>query len=119
MRNSSEIQIRLSSYPISHENVITYSIQRIDMAKYPFLRHLRNRLDLSLELGFLDCWYSPSEVLIPEDYRLTVVEKIGRYLPRMKKEQEHIVENWDMDQFLLSKEAKRAHASLTSSWQDL
>ena len=119
MRNSSEIQIRLSSYPISHENVITYSIQRIDMAKYPFLRHLRNRLDLSLELGFLDCWYSPSEVLIPEDYRLTVVEKIGRYLPRMKKEQKHIVENWDMDQFLLSKEAKRAHASLTSSWQDL
>ena len=88
MRNSSEVQIRLSSYPISHENVVTYSIQRIDVSKYPFLRYLRNRLDTGQNLELLDSWYSPSQDLVPESYRLSVVEKITRYLPVMSKEQE-------------------------------
>ena len=119
MRNSSEIQIRLSSYPISHENVVTYSIQRIDIAKFPTLRHLRNRLDTKLDLGLLDCWYSPSQELVPNFYRLTVVEKIAKFIPSMSEEQERILENWNMDEFLISEEAKNAHSSLTSSWQDL
>ena len=70
MRNSSEVQIKLSAYPISHENVVTYSIQRIDIGEYPFLRALRNRLDTKLELSLLDSWYSPSKILIPERYIL-------------------------------------------------
>jgi hypothetical protein len=119
IRNSSEIQIRLSSYPISHENVVTYSIQRIDISRYPALRHLRNRLDTKLDLNLLDCWYYPSLELVPENYRLSVIEKISKYMPSMTKDQERILENWDMDGFLLSEEAKRAHSSLTSSWQDL
>ena len=119
MRNSSEVQIRLSSYPISHENVVTYSIQRIDVSKYPFLRYLRNRLDTGQNLKLLDSWYSPSQELVPESYRLSVVEKITRYLPVMSKEQEGVLENWDMSSFLNSEESKRAHSSLTSSWQDI
>ena len=119
MRDSSEIQIRLSSYPISHENVITYSVQRIDISKFPSLRHLRNRLDTKLDLGLLDCWYSPSQELVPDIYRLSVVEKIAKFMPSMSKDQERILENWDMDEFLISEEAKKAHSSLTSSWQDL
>jgi hypothetical protein len=119
MRNSSEIQIRLSSYPISHENVVTYSIQRIDIAKYPSLRHLRNRLNTKAKLDLLDYWYSPAQELVPEQYRLSVIEKISKYLPTMTKEHERALESWDMDDFLLSEEAKRGHSSLTSSWQDL
>ena len=119
MRNSSEVQIRLSSYPISHENVVTYSIQRIDISKYPFLRHLRKRLDMGLNLELLDSWYSPSQELVPESYRFSVVEKISRYLPVMSKEQEGVLESWDMSSFLSSEHSKRAHSLLTSSWQDL
>ena len=119
MRNSSEVQIRLSAYPISHENVITYSIQRVDIGEYPFLRLLRNRLDTNLDLSLLNSWYSPSQVLIPESYRMTVVEKISKFMPPMSKIQEEILESWNMDKFLLSKGAKKAHSSLTSSWQDL
>ena len=119
MRNSSEVQIRLSSYPISHENVVTYSIQRIDISKYPFLRHLRKRLDMGLNLELLDSWYSPSQELVPESYRFSVVEKISRYLPVMSKEQEGVLESWDMSSFLSSEQSKRAHSLLTSSWQDL
>ena len=119
MRNSSEVQIKLSSYPISHENVVTYSIQRIDIGKYPFLRPLRDRLDTKLELSLLDCWYSPSKVLIPEKYRLSVIEKISKFMKKMTKEQEEILETWNMDYFLLSEEAKKSHSRLTTSWQDL
>ena len=119
MRNSSEVQIRLSAYPISHENVITYSIQRVDIGEYPFLRLLRNRLDTNLDLSLLSSWYSPSQVLIPESYRMAVVGKISKFMPPMSKIQEEILESWDMDNFLLSKRTKKAHSSLTSSWQDL
>ena len=117
--NSSEVQIRLSAYPISHENVVTYSIQRVDFGEYPFLRSLRNRLDTKLDLSLLGCWYSPSLVLIPESYRIKVMEKISKFMPAMSMEQEQVLENWDMDRFLLSEEAKKAHSKLTSSWQDL
>jgi len=119
MRNSSEVQIKLSAYPISHENVVTYSIQRIDIGEYPFLRPLRNRLDTELELSLLDCWYSPSKILIPERYRMAVMEKISKFMKRMSKEQESILENWNMDDYLLSEGAKKGHSQLTTSWQDL
>jgi len=119
MRNSSEVQIKLSAYPISHENVVTYSIQRIDIGEYPFLRALRNRLDTKLELSLLDCWYSPSKILIPERYRMQVMEKISKFMKRMSKEQESVLENWNMDDYLLSEEAKKGHSQLTTYWQDL
>jgi hypothetical protein len=119
MRNSSEVQIKLSAYPISHENVVTYSIQRIDIGEYPFLRTLRNRLDTKLELSLLDCWYSPSKILIPERYRMQVMEKISKFMKRMSKEQESVLENWNMDDYLLSEEAKKGHSQLTTYWQDL
>ncbi len=119
MRNSSEIQIKLSSYPISHENVVTYSIQRVDIGRYQFLRPLRDRLDTELDLSLLDCWYSPSKVLIPEKYRVSVMEKISKFLKKMTREQEEILETWNMDDYLLSEEAKKSHSRLTTSWQDL
>ena len=119
MRSSTEVQIRLSAYPISHENVVTYSIQRVDVSKYPFLRKLRNRMDMKLDLDFLDSWYSPSKSLVPESYRFSVSEKISNFIPTMTREEEEIVECWNMEKFLLSEEAKRAHSQLTSSWQDL
>jgi hypothetical protein len=119
MRNSTEVQIRLSEYPISHENVVTYSLQRVDMSKYSFLRRLRDRLNLKLDLGMLDKWYSPSQELIPENYRMTVIRKILEFMQTMTEAEEEIVESWNMDKFLLSEEAKRAHSALTTSWQDL
>lgn len=119
MRNSSEIQIKLSSYPISHENVVTYSIQRVDIGRYQFLRPLRDRLDTELDLSLLDCWYSPSKVLIPEKYRVSVMEKISKFLKKMTRKQEEMLETWNMDDYLLSEEAKKSHSRLTTSWQDL
>ena len=119
MRNSSEVQIRLSAFPISHENVVTYSIQRLEKDRYPFLRLLRNRLDTSLDLDFLDFWYSPSKILIPESYRISVIEKISGFMEVMTKQHEEFLEEWDMADFLDTDDAKKTHSLLTSSWQDL
>ena len=35
MLHSSEVQIRLSAFPISHENVVQYSLQRIELEDHP------------------------------------------------------------------------------------
>jgi len=119
MKSSQEIQIRLSAYPISHENVVTFSIQNINIGDYPDMRHLRNRLDTKLDLSLLRSWYSPSIELVPEKYRVTVREKINRFLNPMSEDQEGILKTWNMDGFLESETTRKAHFDLTSSWQDL
>ena len=119
MRNSSEVQIRLSAYPISHENVVNYSIKRIGTKKYPFLRPLRDRLDKGQDLSLLGHWYSPSKCLIPERSRMSIIEKILKFIPPMNSEHEEFLENWDMGDFLLSEKTVKSHSDLTSYWQEL
>jgi len=119
MKNSSEIQIRLSDYPISHENVVTFSMLNINFRDYPYMRHLRNRLNTKLDLSLLRRWYSPSVVLMPERHRATVMEKIMSFLAPMSESQEEVIRTWDMSGFLELDSTKKAHFDLTSSWQDL
>jgi len=119
MMKSSEIQIRLSAYPISHENVVTFSIQNINIGDYPYLRHLRNRLDTSLDLSLLRRWYSPSIDLVPEKYRVGIKEKIRGFLAPMNELHENVLTSWNMDRFLKLGSTKKSHFELTSSWQDL
>ena len=77
MMRSNEIQQRLSDYPISHENVITYSLQRIDYQQYKKSENsLYSKLDMNKELGFLEEWY-PSLDFVPEKYRFTIGEKLS------------------------------------------
>ena len=116
---NSEVQIRLSAYPISHENVIIYSIQNIDINNFPVLKIVRNRIDMSTKLDFLRKWYSPSLTFIPEKWRTNIRNKILKYLEIMDKEDEEILLNWNMYPFLESESTKKSHSKLTSFWQDL
>ena len=116
---SSEVQIRLSAYPISHENVIIFSIQNISMKNYPILRPLRNRVNYKLDLSLLKKWYSPSLELIPEKWRNSIRIKILNYLEVMNIEEENMLLEWDMEPFLDLDVTKDAHGKLTSYWQDL
>jgi len=116
--HSSEVQQKLSSFPISHENVVTFSMQNTDTSSHTYLRNLRNRLDMSLELGFLRNWFAPSIEVIPEKYRFTIRKKILEFLEPMTPAQEDSVKTWDMMPFLETESAKSAHFKLTSSWQD-
>ena len=116
--HSSEVQHKLSSFPISHENVVTFSMQNTDTSSHTYLRHLRNRLNMSLELGFLRNWFPPSIEVIPEKYRFTIRGNILEFLDPMTPAQEELVRTWDMMPFLETEPAKSAHFKLTSSWQD-
>ncbi len=114
-----EVQIKLSSFPISHENVITYSIQRLDISDSEELRIISNKLKMDGKLDFLEKWYPKSIDFVPDKYRSHVRSKILDYLEPTNYEDEVLIENWDMNPHLSSTKAIRAQDNLVSFWQDL
>ena len=119
MLESNEIQKKLSEFPISHENVIVYSMQRINLEEHPYFKPIVDKLDMSLNLEMLDFWYSGSIDFVPDRYRHKIRDKIIRYLPIMNPHHESIMESWDMNEHLGSPKALRGQERLTSFWQDL
>ena len=111
-----EVKEKLSAYPISHENVLVFSIQNLKNREDKNLQLLRDRIDSGLDLDFLKRWYSPSLELVPEKYRITVEKKIDEFLDVMTSKEERILENWDMEDFLLKKTTKDAHGRLKASF---
>ena len=80
MLHSSEVQIRLSAFPISHENVVQYSLQRIELEDHPYLKPIADKLDMNADLDFLNYWYSPSIDFVPDDIRNFTRDAIIGYL---------------------------------------
>ena len=119
MMKNREVQKKLSEYPISHENVVTYSMQNIDYSRHVYLNPLKKRLDMNLELNLLENWYSPSIKLVPKKYMNKIMDKILKYLHPMNASQEIYLENWDRTDFLEMKKTKKSHFDLTSYWQDI
>lgn len=111
-----EVKEKLSAYPISHENVLVFSIQNLKNREDKNLQLLRDRIDSGLDLDFLKRWYSPSLELVPEKYRITVEKKIDEFLDVMTSKEERILENWDMEDFLLKNSTKDAHGRLKASF---
>ena len=110
---SSEVRGKLSSLPISHENVVAYAINRTDNSNSKEIEALRKRVSGLGKLSLLSKWYSPSKDLIPERWRLECCKKIQRFLPTMSPDEESSVENWSMSDFLLSRETIEAHRGLS------
>ncbi len=114
-----EIQIRLSSFPISHENVITYSLQRMDLDKLPYLKPISEKLEMSKNLIFLEKWYPMSIDFVPDKYRNYVRSKILDLLEPTNFEDEESIRSWDMNPHLASTKAIRGQDRLISFWQDI
>ena len=114
IKKNKEVKTKLSAYPISHEDVLIYSIQRIQLENSEYLEKLRDRLDTDLDMNFLERWYSPSLELVPEKYRIGVKEKISEFLKPMNSSEEKVLEKWDMEEFLLRESTKIAHKKLKS-----
>ena len=118
MMETNEVQIRLSAFPISHENVITYAIQRLDLEEHPYLKKLASKLDMTVRLDFLEAWHPGSIDLVPDRMRHSVRSKILQFLDVMSPDQESDFMKWDMRGHLASNRAKDAQEKLTTSWQD-
>ena len=114
-----EVQIRLSSFPISHENVIAYSIQRIDISEVEALIPLAAKLDLQQDLAFLERWYPDSIEFVPDKYRNFIRERIMEHMDPGSYEDMQRIREWDMGPHLSSSRAIRANDRLINHWQSL
>ena len=119
MMKTNEVQKKLSEFPISHENVIVYALQRIDLDDFPYLKPIADKLDMSIDLSLLETWYPGSIDFVPSRNRHSIREKILDYLPIMSPSEENVLTTWDMRPHLNSEKAKRGQEKLTSLWQDL
>jgi hypothetical protein len=102
---SKEVNSKLLDYPISHENVIAFSMRR-----YP--REENNSDDLRIldtllqrvkglpKLDFLTRWYMPSQILVHSAWREDFKQKIFEFLEVMPPKESSEIESWSMSSFL-------------------
>ena len=50
---------------VDHENVIIFSLQRIDLDDHAYLKPLADKLEMSVDLKMLNRWYAPSIDFFP------------------------------------------------------
>jgi len=116
MFSSADVRNKLSSVPISHENVIEYALQRIDGDLHSNFPFLRNRIERGSNLGFLECWFEPSADFIPEKYRSEVCEKIKNLLRTMDEREERGVKSWNLVDFYESDETRSLTRLVSENW---
>ena len=116
MFSSEDVRNKLSSVPISHENVIEYALQRIDEDLHPIFPFLRKRIERGSDLEFLECWFEPSSDFIPEKYRGDICGKIKNLLRTMDERDEEDVRKWDLVDFYESAEVISLAKSVSDNW---
>jgi len=119
MLRSSEVQLRLSSFPISHENVVAYSIQRVDLDEMRSLKPVAAKLNLKQGLGFLEKWYPESIDFVPDRYRNFIRGRILDILEPANYEDIKAIKEWDMGPHLSASSTIRANDNLINYWQNL
>ena len=103
-----EVKYKLKPHPISHENVLSWSLQG-ENSSGETKQLLMNRMEGSIRnMDFLFSWYSPSIVLVPEKYRKETESKILNYLDRMDEKYHDEIINHKMTEWLNSESAQRA-----------
>jgi len=116
MFSSEEVRGKISAIPISHENVIEYSLQRINSEGNQIIDLLKNRVDRGSKLDHLERWYGPSIDLVPGKYRREVKEKILRFMEEMTEAEEEEIRDWSMTEFIQTENAKNKTAKLKRIW---
>ena len=103
-----EVKYKLKPHPISHENVLSWSLQG-ENSSGETKQLLMNRMEGSIRnMDFLFSWYSPSIVLVPEKYRKETESKILNYLDKMDEKYHDEIINHKMTEWLNSESAQRA-----------
>jgi hypothetical protein len=92
-----EVQKKMSAFPVSHENVLSWSLSETDNQ---MSRLLKDRLEgTNRNLEFLSSFYPPSLNLIPEQHRDETKKRLNHFLKPMKQEfwmeiTEHRMTDW-------------------------
>ena len=103
-----EVKRKLAPHPISHENVLSWSLQGGN-ARGETKNLLMNRMEGKIRnMDFLKDWYSPSIELVPERYREETTQNIYNYLTEMDEKYHEEITGHKMTEWLNSEEAKEA-----------
>ena len=103
-----EVKRKLTPHPISHENVLSWSLQGGNV-QGGTKNLLMNRMEGKIRnMDFLTDWYSPSIELVPERYREETTQNIHSYLVNMDEKYHSDITGHKMTEWLNSEEAKEA-----------
>jgi len=100
MLTSNEVKKKLGEIPISHENVVSYSLGGVDPSIHPFLEVLNSRVYSDFPLEMLEKWFSPSLELVHEKWEKGIRNNILRFLEPMSSDEEVAIRNWSMTEFI-------------------
>ena len=103
-----EVKRKLTSWPVSHENVLSWSLQGENTSGT-----LKQLLLSSLEgserdMSFLSNWYPNSLELVPEKYRESTRKSILNYLNEMDINEQPQITTHKMTNWLNSEYSKKA-----------
>ena len=108
--NVREVKYKLGSWPVSHENVLAWSLKN-PLLSGKIAKTLLNRLEGSRrELDLLSRWYSPSIELIPEKYHNDFVNLVGKYLGTMDESEIMETKKLDIRDWLESDKSSKARS---------
>ena len=114
---SREVKSKLLAYPISHENVVAFSMRRypreeIDADDSRILDGLLERVKGISDLAFLTRWYKPSQILVHSSWREDFTHKILEFLEVMPPNEISGIESWSMASNLADPSTISAHDRL-------
>ena len=114
---SKEVKMKLTAYPIGHENVVSFTMRRYPRKKMSegdikILDAILERVDQSMDMGFLKRWYAPSQMLVHESWRDEFRQRMHEYLDRMNPADSSVIESWSMGEFLTDPSVISAHDCL-------
>ena len=111
---SPDVIQKLEKVPISHENVLSFSVMGLGKQRDKALLALKKRLLPGENLDFLRKWYSPSIYFVTKKYRQEIMSRILSIMPRMNVEESSLVESWDINRFIRMKRTKNNSKRLIS-----
>ena len=103
-----EVKRKLSAWPVSHENVLSWSLQG-DNTSGKLKEQLLSSLEGSeRDMSFLTHWYPNSLELVPEKYREHTKKSILNYMDEMDQKDLPQITNHKMTDWLNSETSKKA-----------
>ena len=107
-----EVQNKLKAWPVSHENVLAWTLQG---SHGRLAELLGSRLEgTGRDLSYLESYYPPSLDLLPPQYQAITKVKLQSFLPAMKPEYWALVNSHTMTNWLNSPKAKNARDTFLS-----
>tara|TARA_B100000767_G_C19778101_1_gene543925 strand:- start:4250 stop:5539 length:1290 start_codon:yes stop_codon:yes gene_type:complete len=116
--NVREVKGKLQAWPISHENVLSWSLQGANTSG-PSRDLLFNRTEGKIRnMDFLCRWYPQSIDLVPHPYKDITRNLISNYLDPMKEQEIEQIVSHIMTEWLTSTSAKEAK-NIFDSWSNI